>query len=361
MVLKYIVEGKLKSDPMVLGALEYLGKVGTEAVDVDAFESAGGVGVETTAEQIKEAVTAVIEAKRDELLEQRYKVNVGLLLGDIRKQYPFGDMKLAKEELEAAQLDLLGPKTEEDLKKPEKKKAPKEPKVKEQKAAAEPEGPPPDPYKFFPAPDENNKVHTEIHFSDGEIWRPKNSPAKLKEHLEKTGGQIWTRFPPEPNGYLHIGHAKAMHVDFGFAREYNGVCYLRYDDTNPAAESREYIDHIQEIVKWMGWEPWKITYSSDYFQELYDFAVELIKKDKAYACHQTGDEIKASRETHTDSPWRNRPIKDSLRIFEEMRDREWEEGTVTIRMKMDMKVRTAIHVTITLVLALGLSTYTTTT
>jgi len=77
---------------------------------------------------------------------------------------------------------------------------------------------------------------------------------------------VWTRFPPEPNGYLHIGHAKAMHVDFGFAKEYGGVCYLRYDDTNPEAEKQEYIDHIQEIVSWMGWQPWKITYSSDYFQ-----------------------------------------------------------------------------------------------
>ena len=77
---------------------------------------------------------------------------------------------------------------------------------------------------------------------------------------------MWTRFPPEPNGYLHIGHAKAMHVDFGFAKEYGGVCYLRYDDTNPEAEKQEYIDHIQEIVSWMGWQPWKITYSSDYFQ-----------------------------------------------------------------------------------------------
>uniref|UniRef100_A0A7S0NAU1 glutamine--tRNA ligase n=1 Tax=Pyramimonas obovata TaxID=1411642 RepID=A0A7S0NAU1_9CHLO len=336
-LLKYIIDGKLKSDPMVLGALDYLGKLGSEPVNVDAFEAAGGVGQETTPEQIKEAVTAVIEAKRDELLEQRYRLNIGLLLADVRKQYPFGDMKLAKDELEKAQLALLGPKTEADMAKPAKKKAPKEEKPKEAKKAPEPEGPPPDPYKIFPAPDENNKVHTEIHFSDGDIWRPANTPAKLEEHLKATGGKVWTRFPPEPNGYLHIGHAKAMNVDFGFAKEYGGVCYLRYDDTNPAAESMEYIDHIQEIVKWMGWEPWKITYSSDYFQELYDFAVELIRKDKAYVDHQTKEEIVASRETHTDSPWRNRPIEESLRLFEEMRDGKWEEGKATLRMKMDMK------------------------
>jgi glutaminyl-tRNA synthetase len=95
-----------------------------------------------------------------------------------------------------------------------------------------------------------------------------------------------TRFPPEPNGYLHIGHAKAMFIDFGLAKERNGHCYLRFDDTNPEAEKKEYIDHIQEIVHWMGWEPYKVTYTSDYFQALYEHAVELIRKGLAYVDHQ---------------------------------------------------------------------------
>ena len=146
-----------------------------------------------------------------------------------------------------------------------------------------------------------------------------------------------TRFPPEPNGYLHIGHAKAMFVDFGMAEQYDGVCYLRFDDTNPEAEKQEYIDHIEEIVSWLGWTPWKITYSSDYFDQLYDLAVKLIKTGHAYVCHQTGDEIKESREKREGSPWRDRPIEESLALFEDMRRGLVDEGTATLRMKMDPK------------------------
>lgn len=94
--------------------------------------------------------------------------------------------------------------------------------------------------------------------SDGNVMRIGNTSAELQAHLTRTGGKVVTRFPPEPNGYLHIGHAKAMFVDFGLARHTGGVCYLRFDDTNPDAEEQEYIDHIQEIVSWLGWEPWKV-------------------------------------------------------------------------------------------------------
>lgn len=131
--------------------------------------------------------------------------------------------------------------------------------------------------------------------------------------------QVVTRFPPEPNGYLHIGHAKAMFVDFGFAAKRGGKCFLRFDDTNPEAESPEYIEHIKEIVRWMGWTYCEITYSSNHFQTLYEFAVRLIREGKAYVCHQTGDEIKATREERGFSPWRDRPVAESLRLFEDMR------------------------------------------
>lgn len=131
--------------------------------------------------------------------------------------------------------------------------------------------------------------------------------------------QVVTRFPPEPNGYLHIGHAKAMFVDFGLAAKRAGKCLLRFDDTNPEAESQEYIDHIKEIVTWLGWSYSAVTHSSDYFDELHAFALRLIKTDKAYVCHQSGEEIKVSREARTRSPWRERPIEESLRLFEDMR------------------------------------------
>jgi glutaminyl-tRNA synthetase len=178
------------------------------------------------------------------------------------------------------------------------------------------------------------------------------------KHLAVTGGKVFTRFPPEPNGFLHIGHSKAIAVNFGFAAYHKGHCYLRYDDTNPEAEEEIYFEKILEMVRWLGFEPWKITYSSDHFQELYDLAVELIKRDKAYVCHQTGKpilslhlqvvtqlsfpdaEIKAGRGERggprTPSPWRNRPISESLAEFEKMRRGEYKKGEAILRMKQDM-------------------------
>merc|ERR1711959_326362 len=165
-----------------------------------------------------------------------------------------------------------------------------------------------------------------------------NTAEQLKEHLAATGGGVVTRFPPEPNGYLHIGHAKAMFVDFGLAAKHEGgVCYLRYDDTNPTAEKTEYIDHIQEIVGWMGWKPWKITYSSDYFDQLHALAVKLIEGGHAYVCHQTGEEISEYRQLKKNSPWRDRPVEENLRLFEDMRLGLVDEGKATLRMKGDMQ------------------------
>ena len=113
---------------------------------------------------------------------------------------------------------------------------------------------------------------------------PQVKPELQEKHLSATGGHVWTRFPPEPNGFLHIGHSKAIFVDFGYAAHHGGKTYLRYDDTNPEAEEGKYFESILETVRWLGYEPWKITYSSDYFDQLYDSAVELIKRDKGYVC-----------------------------------------------------------------------------
>ena len=125
----------------------------------------------------------------------------------------------------------------------------------------------------------------------GQLHKPGGNlqihPHLRDAHLATTGGSVWTRFPPEPNGYLHIGHSKAIFVNFGYAAHHGGKCYLRYDDTNPEKEEARYFESILEMVRWLGFEPWKITYSSDYFTELHAFAVELIKRDKAYVCHCT--------------------------------------------------------------------------
>lgn len=156
----------------------------------------------------------------------------------------------------------------------------------------------------------------------------------------KNGGKVQTRFPPEPNGYLHIGHAKAICMDFGMAQKYNGICNLRFDDTNPTKEDVEYVDAIMEDIKWLGFEWANVYYASDYFQQLWDFAVRLIKEGKAYIDEQTAEQIAEQKGTPTqpgtNSPYRNRPIEESLALFEKMNTGEIEEGRMVLRAKIDM-------------------------
>ena len=299
------------------------------------------MGVVVTAEQLRAAVASAIASEEAKIRATRYHTNPGPLLAKVRAAQPWGDAKAAKAELEAQLAALLGPRTAEDdkpLEKPKKEKAPPAaaPVAAATAAAAAPqEENAGETFSFLADPRDNFGAHTTITFSDGRVWRPANTRAELDAHLAATGGRIITRFPPEPNGYLHIGHAKAMFVDFGAAAKLGGACYLRYDDTNPEAEKLEYITHIEDIVSWMGWKPAVITYASDYFQQLYDLAVELIRRGHAYVCHQTADEIKAFREARRDSPWRDRPPAESERIFEDMRRGLWGEGTATLRMRQD--------------------------
>ncbi|MEN6385066.1 MAG: glutamine--tRNA ligase/YqeY domain fusion protein [Phycisphaerales bacterium] len=157
----------------------------------------------------------------------------------------------------------------------------------------------------------------------------------------KWDGRVVTRFPPEPNGYLHIGHAKSICLNFGIAKEFNGKCHLRFDDTNPEKEEQEYVDSIKEDVKWLGWD-WgqNLFFASDYFQQMYDWAIELIKKGKAYVCDLTGEEIRKTRGTPTEpgkeSPYRNRSVEENLDLFEKMRKGEFPDGSKTLRAKIDM-------------------------
>ena len=159
----------------------------------------------------------------------------------------------------------------------------------------------------------------------------------LKEGKVKA---IQTRFPPEPNGYLHIGHAKSICINFGLAQKYGGKTNLRFDDTNPVKEDTEYVDSIKEDIKWLGFN-WAIErYASDYFEQLYQWAIELIKKGKAYVDDQTNEEIRLNRGTVTspgkDSPYRNRSIEENLQLFEQMREGKFADGEKTLRAKIDM-------------------------
>ncbi len=156
----------------------------------------------------------------------------------------------------------------------------------------------------------------------------------------KNGGRIQTRFPPEPNGYLHIGHAKAICLDFGMARKYGGICNLRFDDTNPTKEDTEYVDAIKEDIQWLGFRWENEFYASDYFQQLWDFAVELIKEGKAYIDEQDQETILSQKGTPTqpgiNSPYRDRPIQENLDLFYKMNSGELEEGSMVLRARIDM-------------------------
>ncbi len=156
----------------------------------------------------------------------------------------------------------------------------------------------------------------------------------------KNGGRLQTRFPPEPNGYLHIGHAKAICMDFGVAQKFGGVCNLRFDDTNPQKEDTEYVEAIKQDIEWLGFKWGNIYHASDYFQKLWDFAIRLIKEGKAYVDEQTSEQIAAQKGTPTqpgvESPYRNRPIEESLQLFEKMNSGEIPEGSMVLRAKIDM-------------------------
>jgi glutaminyl-tRNA synthetase len=157
----------------------------------------------------------------------------------------------------------------------------------------------------------------------------------------KHGGRVHTRFPPEPNGYLHVGHAKSIMLNFGLAEEFGGKCNLRFDDTNPTKEEQEYVDSIIEDVKWLGGDFGdRLFYASDYFQQLYDWAVELIKKGKAFVCDLSPEEVRLTRGTPTEpgqnSPYRNRSVEENLDLFTRMKNGEFPDGSRTLRARIDM-------------------------
>lgn len=178
------------------------------------------------------------------------------------------------------------------------------------------------------------------------IEEPKKSLNFIEQIVEddlakgRNNGRIQTRFPPEPNGYLHIGHAKAICIDFGIAKNYNGICNLRFDDTNPVKEDVEYVDAIMEDIKWLGFQWENVYYASDYFQQLWDLAVKFIRDGKAYVDEQTAEEIAKQKGSPTvpgvESPYRNRPVEESLELFQKMTDGEIPDGKMVLRAKIDM-------------------------
>jgi glutaminyl-tRNA synthetase len=163
---------------------------------------------------------------------------------------------------------------------------------------------------------------------------------RVRADIENTSVSVMTRFPPEPNGYLHIGHAKSICLNFGIASEFNGHCNLRFDDTNPEKENDEYVEAIKKDVNWLGFKWKNLLFASDYFEQLYQYAVELIKSGHAYVCHLNAEQTREYRGTLTepgkDSPYRNRSVDENLDLFERMRNGEFKEGECVLRAKIDM-------------------------
>lgn len=349
LVTRYIVDRKLDTTLRVEAALEYLlknvQKKGS-SVNLKEFEEFCGVGVIVTPEEIERVVQGQIKFYKDILLKQRYHFNAFKIMQDVRTQLKWADAKSVKAAIDVEIFDLLGPKTEEDLKQPPKTEKKKE-KAHTATVAKPSIGQDSNAANFNPeSSDGANTVaelmKTKVHFhAPGENYKTdgyvvtEHTERLLKEHLKLTSGRVQTRFPPEPNGILHIGHAKAININFGYAASKGGVCYLRYDDTNPEKEEEKFFIGISDMVEWLGYKPYKVTHSSDNFQKLYDWAVVLIRKGLAYVCHQTADEMKGFNPKP--SPWRERTIEESLHLFEDMKNGKIDEGAATLRLKVTLE------------------------
>ncbi|XP_046386642.1 probable glutamine--tRNA ligase [Ischnura elegans] len=346
LIVEYLASGGLNTNERVDAALDYLLSHSSGKIDRKKLEDACGVGVVISADQIEEEVSKVISQHKQELIEKRYRFNIGILMQQVRTQLKWGDGKAIKNEVELQVLDLLGPKTDADLfpvgKPGKKSKVENVPKKKEAEnktslpvggevasatAAYLPIGEQIKSKGIFHKPGENFKTEGYVITS--------NTSKLLADHLKATGGKVVTRFPPEPNGILHIGHAKAININFGYALATGGKCYLRYDDTNPEKEEEKFYMGIIDMVQWLGFKPDDVTHSSDYFDQLYEWAVALIKKNLAYVCHQKQEEIKGF--DPPPSPWRERPVEESLILFEDMRNGKLDEGEATLRLKLTLE------------------------
>lgn len=266
-----IADNKLDTTVRVEFALEFVlnHSVKGTSINVGELEKHCGVGINVTPEEIEKGVEEIIAKVKNELIEQRYRFNVGKILADVRAKLPWADGKAVKCEVDAQIFYLLGAKTEADLAPllvTKGKKAPKPAatveKESEKKEVDDSAMTITELMKKvnFHAPGENYKTDGYVTTADTERL--------LKDHLKITGGQVRTRFPPEPNGILHIGHAKAININFGYAAAHNGICFLRYDDTNPEKEEEKFFVGIKDMVEWLGYKPYAITHSSDNFQQV---------------------------------------------------------------------------------------------
>ncbi|WWC70373.1 glutamine-tRNA ligase [Kwoniella pini CBS 10737] len=338
-IVKKIESGDIKSTDQVAAAVKYAeGNPAGTPINEEEFNKACGVGIDISAAQLPELIKSYVSTLSS---PPENWASLGAVLGGIRSGT--SDLKWAnagevKTSLETLFTELFGSKESAQAA------------AKAQAASAAKAKPTPKPKAATPSAEASSSttpvIPTTI-FKEGflsDFHKPGENPQvnpKLKEqHLEFTKGLVYTRFPPEPNGYLHIGHVKAIMIDFGYAKFHGGRTYLRFDDTNPEAEEGRFFQSILDTVRWLGFEPWKITYSSDNFQQLYEWAVELTRRGKAYVCTCSAEKMKEDRGMGKGHPvpceHRDRPVEESLREFERMKNGEYPEQGAALRMKMDL-------------------------
>lgn len=339
LVSEAIAERRLLTTNQVDAAWNYVAS--TPNPTSAGLDQESGVGIVVTKEDVEAAVRAYIEEHRTEVEAQRYKSLSSVLIA-VKKlpSMKWASPALFKPVIDAEFLAVLGPKDERDNPKLQAKaakakaKAPASAKAASTTSAAAAE---PTARSIFREgflaglhrPGENEQV----------------DPCLMEAHLKATGGKVVTRFPPEPNGVLHIGHAKAIATDFGYAKYHDGVCYLRFDDTNPETEDSEFAKSIEDIVQWLGFSPYKITWSSDYFDELYELAERLVQRGLAYVCFCTPEQVKRHRGINEDGTpggertpceCRSASPERTLELFRDMRDGKFKRGEATLRMKQDL-------------------------
>mmetsp|Transcript_10692 Transcript_10692/g.20804 ORF Transcript_10692/g.20804 Transcript_10692/m.20804 type:complete len:765 (-) Transcript_10692:32-2326(-) len=312
-VVDHVLSGKLATAQQVDAAVDHVKK--NKVYNPQAFEADCGIGVIVTEAEVKVAIDAALSQENPSAWTKGLD---NKLIGKVKASLKWADASLVKglvlEKLEAQFGSIV--EVEEV-----KKEKPKKEKVAPVAAATE-EAP------------KRDKLSTCI---GRELRSAQNSEELLQKHLAFTGGKVFTRFPPEPNGYLHLGHAKAMRFSFTMASESGGHCYLRFDDTNPDKENQEYIDMIKENVAWLGYTPFKVTAASDYFQDMHDLANELIRRGKAYVDKQASAAIKLQRKDKLDSPFRDTSVEQNLKEFDLMTKGFYAEGEACLRMKIDMQ------------------------
>ncbi|CAK9442046.1 uncharacterized protein LODBEIA_P58280 [Lodderomyces beijingensis] len=332
-----INKGEIKTNLQITEGAKYL--QAHDKPTIEEFNDATGVGVELSENDVRREIDSYLTSIKGDVETKRYSI-LSKVMADVKAQpsLKWAPPNLFKPILDELFLARIGPKDERDLIKKKKEKKPTA-----------------DPSSSISSSSKKSKTEEPEErsmFSEGflgDLHKPGEEPQKypelLQAHRDFIQGRVYTRFPPEPNGFLHIGHSKAIMVNFGYAQFNEGKCYLRFDDTNPEAEEEKYFNSIKEMVSWLGYKPWKVTYSSDYFDELYALAVELIKADKAYICHCTADEVKLSRGQREDGTLggerfackhRAQPVEHNLQEFEKMKNGKYAVGEATLRMKQDL-------------------------